>query len=430
MAVDALEFQVLSILRTRLYYLKSTKYLREEHFESQETKFIYRLITNYHQEEKQEVLPVKSLRILLNSEVRIQDKPKYRGLVRRVRINTVHDATLVDKLMKRFAKRQLLKLAVLEAIDKLDAGEETDLERVRQKIDEAILVDTKTADESYNYFHDPATRARQEGSEDRTATGLSAELDESISGGLAAGEIGIVVAPTGVGKTLLLVNIGYGAMLRGKKVVYATLEIKPRKVARRFDCRVAQVGFKEIAQDSSLVPKKLKVLESRGAGLHLKDYSGALLSVAELRAYLERLRSNKFQFDVVIVDHADLMYSPKSYKEKRYELSSIIAGLRRLANELEVPIWTASQATRKAGESGKTRLWDIAEDIGKANWADLAITISQTEDEKDEGVMWLKVAKNRLGSTNPKVQVFVNYDTMTIKGAKKEISDVRRRLRS
>jgi replicative DNA helicase len=429
MAVDSLEYQVLSSMRSRIYYLKSTRYIREEMFESPETKFVYHLICNYHQEEKGDTLTIRSLRILLSTQVKITDKAKYRGLIRRIRVNTVKDEAIIAKLMKRFARRQLLKHAVMEAIDKLDSGEEADLDRVRQKIDEAILVDSKTADESYDYFFDPKVRGSVENHEERIPTGLASELDESIAGGLAAGEIGIVVAPTGVGKTLLLVNIGYRGMLRGKKIVYATMEISSRKVARRFDSRTAQAPYADIARDATLVAKKLKVLQSRGAGLHIKDYTAVLVSVPDLRAYLDRLRSNKFHFDMVIVDHADLMYSPKGYKERRFELSSIISGLRRLANEFQVPVWTASQATREAGKAGKTRLWDIAEDIGKANWADLAITISQTDDEKTEGVMWLKVAKNRMGSSNPKVQVFVDYDTMTVKGAKKEISNVRRKLR-
>ena len=399
-------------------------------FESPETKFIYNLIVNYHNEEKGDTLTVRSLRILLSTQVKVGDKGRYRGIIRRIRVNAVKDDTIIVKIMKRFARRQLLKHAVMEAIDKLDSGEEADLDRVRQKIDEAILIDTKSSDESYDYFKDPAARGRAETTEERIPTGISSELDESFSGGLAPGEIGIIVAPTGVGKTLTLVNIGYGAMLRGKKIVYATLEIKARKVARRLDSRIAQVPYKEISKDPMRVFKKLRILQARGAGLQIKDYTSALVSVPDLRAYLDRLKANKFKFDMVIVDHADLMYSPKQYKERRYELSSIVSGLRRLANEFDVPVWTASQATREAGKSGKTRLWDIAEDIGKANWADLAITISQTDEEKEEGIMWLKVAKNRMGSSNPKVQVFVDYETMTIKGAKKEISDVRRRLRS
>jgi replicative DNA helicase len=216
-------------------------------------------------------------------------------------------------------------------------------------------------------------------------------------------------------------------MLQGKKVVHATLEIKSRKAARRYDVRISGRNFKDIREDSSLVEKKLVPLKRIGAGLHIKDYTASLCSVQDLRVYLERLRSKGFNFDLVIVDHADLMYSPRQYKERRFELSSIIAGLRRLASEFSVPIWTASQATRKAGEAGKTRLWDIAEDIGKANWADFAITLSQSDQEKEESIAYLKLAKTREDGGNPKVQVVIDYETMKMTSAKREAIDVRTR---
>lgn len=125
-----------------------------------------------------------------------------------------------------------------------------------------------------------------------------------------------------------------------------------------------------------------------------------------------------FKFDLLIVDHSDLLYSATKYHEKRHELSSIVSGLRRIGAEFGVPVWTASQATRKAGATGATTLWDIAEDIGKANWADLAITISQKEGEKDDSIAWLQIAKTRLGKGNPKFLVSIDYDTMTMKGTK------------
>jgi len=110
------------------------------------------------------------------------------------------------------------------------------------------------------------------------------------------------------------------------------------------------------------------------------------------------------------------MYSPKEYKERRYELSSIIIALRRLGSTFDIPVWTASQATRIAGAAGATTLWDIAEDIGKANWADIVITLSQAPEDKEENLMFLDVAKNRIGESNPRVTLKVNYPLMEIKG--------------
>lgn len=429
MAIDLLEYRILSILRDRCYYLRYLNIVKKELFETTQTRTAYDIISGFHSQHKSDVLSIRSLRILLYSTITPEQQEGFRGVIRRIRKGTVKDPGVVEDLVKRFAKKQLLKHAISEALDSLEKGEEGDLERVRQRIDEAISVDSTKVDESYDYFHDPHKRIYDEGRESRIATRIASELDQALNGGLAAGELAIFIAPTGVGKTLALVNVGVGAMQQGKKVVHATLEISPRKAARRYDVRLTGFTFKEIAESPDLVRKRLDRLKLIGAGLQIKDYTSSLCSVSDLRAYLERLYSKGFHFDLLIVDHADLMYSQRQFKEKRHELSSIVAGLRRLGSEFGIPVWTASQATRKAGEAGKTRLWDIAEDIGKANWADLAITISQTDEEKEEGIAWLKIAKTRLDKGNPRIQVVIDYDTMSMKGTRAE-DHVRNRLRS
>ena len=417
MAIDLTEYRVLSILRDRIYYLRYLNLMERGLFESPQTRHVFDLIVGYHGKEKGGTLTVRSLKILLSTSLKPEQLPEYRGVLRRIRKCAVRDPRVIEDVVRVFAKRQLLKHAINEALNSLEKGEEGDLERVRQRVDQAISVDSDSnREDTYDYFKDPHKRMHDDQHENRIATQISDELDLSLNGGLAAGELGIIIAPTGVGKTLTLVNIGVGAMRQGKKVIHATLEISPRKAARRYDVRITGLNFKETVESPELVRKCLDKLRLTGAGLQIKDYTSALCSVSDLRAYMERSHSKGFHADILIVDHADLMYSSRQFKEKRHELSSIVAGLRRLGSEFGVPVWTASQATRKAGEAGKTRLWDIAEDIGKANWADLAITISQTDEEKEEGIAWLKVAKNRLDKGNPKIQVNVDYDTMSIKG--------------
>ena len=427
-SIDLSEYQVLSAMRDRMVWIRYASKLKEDLFESYQTKATYKVITEFHSTGRSQNLTTAGLRALLYSAMKPNEKEKFRFVIGRIRKARVADAAIIEKVISRFVQRQLTKQAIMEALNTLDSGEFSDLERVRQRIDEAIGLDVREIDISYNYFDDPVRRIEVESNEVRIPTGIE-ELDLGIAGGLAAGEIGIWIAPTGVGKTLALVNVGYGAQRAGKKVVHCTLEISPRKVAKRYDARATGLSYDDVRQDPGAVTKRLKVLSSRGAGLHIKDYVSRPCSVMDIRAYMDHLRQSGFIADLLIVDHADLMYTPKAYKERRHELSSIVAGLRRLANELQIPVWTASQATRRAGEMGRTRLWDIAEDIGKANWADLAITISQTDEEKEDGVAWLRIAKSRLDKGNPKFMVYVDLDTMTMRSKKKEVIGERRELR-
>lgn len=398
-------------------YLKYSPIIKEYLFESKHTKYIFKLILFYHKHAKGKTLaPLSSLFALVNSRVKENEAEKYKDIIRKVKKFPLTDESIADDIVKRFAKRQLIKITVLDAVHSLDQEEDINIDKLRSRLDEALLVDsTELLDTAYDYYSNPLKRLDDDNKEERVATLLSPELDAAMQRGLAGGEIAIVVAPTSVGKTMFLINIAYNAMRQGKKVVYVTLELSGRKIAGRFDKLVTKKRAEYIEKHPSCVYPAIKKLQNKGGGLKIKDSVANKLSANELGVYLERLRKT-FEFDMVIVDQIDLMYSPKEYKERRYELSSIIIALRRLGATFNIPIWSASQATRIAGAAGTTTLWDISEDIGKANWADVILTLSQQPEDKEENIIWMSMAKNRIGEGNPSVMLSVNYGIMQIKG--------------
>lgn len=417
METHTLEFRILSLLRNRNMYLKYSPIIKEYLFESKQTKFVFKLILFYHKHAKGKVLaPLSSLFALVNSRVKENEATKYRDIIKKIKQYPLTDESIADDIVKRFAKRQLLKITILDAVHSLDHEEDIDITKLRGRLDEALLVDsTELLDTAYDYYSNPSKRLHEDLNEERIATLLSPELDAAMRRGLAGGELAIVVAPTSVGKTLFLINIAYNAMKQGKKVVYVTLELSGKKIAGRFDQLVCKKSIEYLEKHPGILFPAIKRLDNKGGGLRIKDTVANKLSPQELGIYLERLRKS-FEFDMVVVDQVDLMYSPKEYKERRYELSSIIIALRRLGATFNIPVWTASQATRIAGAAGTTTLWDISEDIGKANWADVIITLSQQPEDKEENIIWLNMAKNRIGEGNPNVMLNVNYSIMQIKG--------------
>ena len=419
METHLLEFRILSLLRNREAYLKYSTIVKEYLFESRETKYIYKLLLFYHRHAKgKKLAPLSSLFALVNSRVKPSDAEKYREIIRKVKKFPLTDESIADGIVRNFVKRQLLKITVMDAVHALDHDEELDIGKLRERLDEALLIEnTELLDTAYDYFTNPAQRLEEDREEPKIATMLSPYLDTAMRRGLGAGELAIVVAPTSVGKTMFLINIAYNAMKQGKKVLYVTLELSAKRIAGRFDQLVTHNTIAFIEKHPEIVYQAGKKLKKLGGGLKIKDSTASRLSANDLGVYLERIRKD-FEFDMIIVDQADLMYSPKEYKERRYELSSIIISLRRLGASYKIPIWSASQATRIAGAAGTTTLWDIAEDIGKANWADVIITLSQSPEDKEDKIMFLDVAKNRIGEGNPHIILDVNYALMKIKGIK------------
>ena len=91
------------------------------------------------------------------------------------------------------------------------------------------------------------------------------------------------------------------------------------------------------------------------------------------------------------------MKSTRAYDSLRHELKLIYTELRNLAVDLNVPIWTASQANKDSAKSDIVGLENMSEAYGKAQVADIVLSISRKPTEKADGSGRIFVAKNRAG---------------------------------
>jgi len=227
-------------------------------------------------------------------------------------------------------------------------------------------------------------------------TGL-ARLDakDIFRGGLGRGEIGVVTANTGVGKSHWLVAMGANAMRSGKNVLHYTLELTEHAVGLRYDSNLCDIPSNEVQDRKKEVLEKYEEMEL--GRLIIKEYpTGAATSIT-IRNHIEKLLLKGFSPSVIIVDYADIMRSTKSYDSLRHELKLIYEELRNLSMDLHIPVWTASQANRDSANSDIVGLENMSEAYGKAMVADVVISLSRKAMEKSTGHGRLFIAKNRAG---------------------------------
>ena len=218
---------------------------------------------------------------------------------------------------------------------------------------------------------------------------------EVLNGGLARGELGVVVAPTGVGKSHWLVNIGAAALKAGKNVVHYTFELTETSVGVRYDSNLCDISSSEVQDRKEEV---LSMYDDNSFGrLIIKEYPTGSASVVTIRNHLEKLTMKDFIPSLIVIDYADIMKSTRSYDSLRHELKLIYEELRNLAMEMKLPIWTASQANREAAEKEVIGMDSMSEAYGKAMVADVVISLSRRQLEKATGAGRLFVAKNRAG---------------------------------
>ena len=253
-------------------------------------------------------------------------------------------------------------------------------------------------------------------------------IDKLTKGGHGAKELGVVVAPTGAGKSFMLVHLGAAAIRAGLNVVHYTLELSDKAVGLRYDACLTKFHLSDLYTFKDEVLEKIK--DQDFGELVIKEYPTRKASTATIKNNLEKLISSGHKVDFVIVDYGDLLRPVTAYKEKRQELETIYEELRGLAGEFEIPVWTASQTNRTGLNAEVITLESIAEAFAKCFPADFIITLSRTIKDKSQNTGKMFVAKNRNGpdglifplsmdTSNAKIEV-LEPTSETIEDAKKE----------
>jgi DnaB helicase-like protein len=414
-----LEFKVLAILRKRENYVKYRDHIRIELFKSVELQVIYKVMSRFHNKYDHPVISNRELRLLVERAVPNDELPNYIPLLRGIRQSNTDDSAVIRDCIVKFAQAHAIRGVAQDLLHALENDADSlDLAEIRSRIDEALSLDHSTKEQALDFLEDGGDWISGDREPLILPTGLSRDLDEAIGGGLGGGEFGFLLAPIGRGKTLGLVNIGAAALRLGKRVLHVTLEIKKRTVGRRYGMCLTRSTFEDLRTDPSRWDKKLEQLKAKGARLLILDYTYTHGTIGDIGNVLERYQRQGSPFELLLVDYADLLQSPRGYKDRRHELSRLYSELRILAGSYDIPVWTASQTNRKALDSRVIHLRDIDEDLGKAKIADVIIAMCQTPEEREELMMRLVVCKQRASSLYPSVNMICDPDRMMLKAYK------------
>ena len=303
----------------------------------------------------------------------------------------VGDLQYVKDKSLEFCKRQAFKDALEQSVELIQTER---YESVINIMKEAISVGMPNT-AGHDFFDDIEARFVQINRQ-VCPTGLDRiDAPDILRGGLGRGELGVIAANTGVGKSHFLVAMGCAAMRAGKNVIHYTFELSEHETGKRYDSNLCHIPSNEIIERKKEVLGKYNEMDL--GKLIIKEYPTGSASVMTLRNHIEKLTLKGFKPSLVTVDYADVMKSSKAYDSLRHELKLIYTELRNLAVELNIPIWTASQANKDSSKSDVVGLENLGESYGKAQVADVVLSISRKPMEKSTGGGRIFVAKNRAG---------------------------------
>lgn len=320
-----------------------------------------------------------------------------------------------DKAIE-FAKHQAIKVAILKSVDHLQKG---DYLTISKEIETAQKVGENVLNIGRMYIEDHELPLRQvdplKSSSDYIKT-MWKSLDQSLRGGLYKGQLGVLMGPAKSGKSTVLMNLGAAAVQTGKKVFHYTLELNTQFLVERYDSRITGIPMDQLTTQDEAIKSKLATIKSRQGEVIIKEYPTKSVTIRNIRSHIHHVHSLKGYYpDLIIVDYGDLLRSSEKFEDSYREMGAVFEQLRALAMEMDVPIWTATQANRAAFQKSIVNLDDVSTSLEKIMVADIIISICQTADEKKKDELRLFIAGGRTCQDGVSIPCKVDWKRMIIR---------------
>mgnify|MGYP003628292107 CR=1 FL=1 len=347
---------------------------------------------------------------LLRTELNHHDKAtarQVRDFFGRIKSsNGIEEALWVKDKAIDFCRKQVLKQAMMKSVKLLKSSSFDEIEKV---IQDALKLGT---DNNFGHEYHKDAHARFEIINRSPITTGWDRMDEICKGGLGNNELGVVIAPTGAGKSMVLVHLACEALKKGKTVVYYTLELKDTAVGERFDSCLTGIPLNEHKERKEEILEKIKKIDG---SLIIKEYPTKSASVQTIKNHIEKLKKRGIEPDIILLDYADLLRPPRASSEKRHELEEIYENLRAIAQIYEIPVWTASQTNRGGLNAEVITMEAISEAFNKCFVADFIFSLSRTVQDKQSNKGRIFIAKNRNGPDGMIFHSFVDWSDVTIR---------------
>ena len=387
------EFQIKCIsglVSDKTFIERISDILEPDSFETDAHKFIVKETISYF-------LQYKDLPTLAVFKVKvdgIENELLKQSVIEQLRLvyQKISDTDLkyIKEQFLEFCKNQKIKNAIMESVDHLKSGQ---YDKIKHVVDVAMKAGMER-NIGHEYMVDIEKRMSQMAR--KTVKTNWTEVDSIMDGGLAGGELGIITACAGSGKSWVLAKMGAEAMKQGKNVLHYTLELNENYVGLRYDACFTGIDFQNIRNNIDIVKKKIAEVPGK---LIIKYYPIKTVSAHSLKLHAERIQTLGTKVDMIIVDYADILRPSQSERNSNSysEAGGIYEELRGVAGELQVPIWSASQSNRAAMDEDIIQANNISDSYRKIMTADFVMSLSRKMSDKQANTARFHVIKNRFG---------------------------------
>ena len=369
--------------------------LEPSYFDNKYFKLIVQMVREYYskyqstpnfetleQIAKAEITQELALKIVLDTLKQVQDAPFEGGV-------------FVQEKALKFCKQQELQKAMDKAQKIITNGDFESYDQVESMVRDALQVGERETG-----VLDVFTGLDDVLNDDyRHPIPMGIEgIDRLLKGGLAKGEIGVVLAPTGVGKTTLMTKIANTAFAMGYNVLQIFFEDNPKIIQRKHFTIWTGIEPDNLSLQKDEVMDKVKEIQNTMPNkLILKKLPSDTMTMAQIKNQVRKMIADGTKIDMITLDYIDCVV-PDNLKNDEWKAEgSVMRHFEAMCHELNIAGWTATQGNRSSISSEVVTTDQMGGSIKKAQVGHVIISVAKTLQQKEMKLATMAITKSRLG---------------------------------
>jgi len=365
------------------------------YFDNKYFKIIIQMIKEYSQ--KWDGVPsFDTLEQITKSEFQQENVAKVViDTIRKIKEAPISGGEFVQEKALKFCKQQELQKAITKAQKVIDGGEFENYDTLEEMIREALQVGIVESG-TLNVFSN-LDDVLNEDYRHPIPMGIPG-IDRLLKGGLAKGEIGVILAPTGVGKSTILTKIANHAFNLGYNVLQIFFEDNPKVIQRKHFTLWTKIHPDDMSNKKDEVISKVREIENKMTNqLVLEKLPSDTMTMTQIKNLIRKKIADGIKVDMVLLDYIDCVVPEKNLGDEWKSEGSVMRGFEAMCHELDLVGWTATQGNRSSISSEVVTTDQMGGSIKKAQVGHVIISIAKSLQQKEMKLATMAVTKSRIG---------------------------------
>jgi replicative DNA helicase len=411
-----------NLIHNEEYCRKVVPFIKTEYFSDHfENVIAQELLSFFTEYNKPASLEILAIQLGNRKDLRGEQLGQIESYINELTYKTDNNEWLY-KHTEKFCKDRAVYNAIINSIEIIDGKDKARTQdAIPSLLSEALAVSFDNAI-GHDYLEDFAERYdfyhRQE-----EKLEFDLELFNKITkGGLSKKTLNVILAGTGVGKSLFMCHYAASALMQGKSVLYITLEMAEERIAERIDANLLNMTMDELSKvDKDIYESRVgKLIKKTTGKLIVKEYPTAAAHAGHFKALLEELKMKRnFKPDLIVIDYLNICASSRikhgSGVNSYTYVKSIAEELRGLGVEYNVPVLSATQTTRGGYDNTDVDLTDTSESFGLPATVDFMFALISTEELENLNQIMVKQLKNRYNDPSHYKRFVIGVDRARMK---------------